>query len=179
MAEIYLGVSRADGSVAHVAMQLTGRFPRQPQGGWLPVDAKAGLWAREDTDANIEFELSRITRYWARMGDPAMVSWRRLSDAEHRMFDENRAHRNALEDVGGKIEHNMEKARVLHKELLRHQGIEQLLILDGKWTGATAQGKTADAEAIEAERQTIRDTMNDPRIDAAATLDDLKQIALS
>lgn len=176
--EIYIVVSRSDGSVAHIAFQTRGRFPSQPKGGWErdPEGDKGFGWKREATDANIEYELARHSANWGRMGDPTLVGWRRLSLEEHEMFNKDRVYRNALKDDGGKIKHDMPKARELHKARLRHLNGDKFMSLDRQWVDASASGKKSEADAIEAKRKALRDFVNDPRIDAAQTIEELKLI---
>lgn len=172
MSEIYILVSRTDGSVAHVAFQTEGRFPSRPLGGWTKAEGDQ-LWRRVPTDANIEFELSRVSRTWARLGDPTLVSWRQISPAEHAMFNQNRQHRDALEDVNGKLQHNMVKARELHRALIRHVNGSQFLTLDREWVSAFARNDLLAAAAVEAKRQAMRNVVNDPRIEAAKNIEEL------
>jgi hypothetical protein len=79
---------------------------------------------------------------------------------------------------GDTIAHNMPKARELHRHLLRHQRAEKLLVLDGAYNGAVANGDTVRAAAIEAKRGELRDLTKDPRIDAATTIDELAVVGL-
>lgn len=173
--ELYIGVSRSDGTVAHVAMQLEGRFPSRPRGGWTLVDG--ATWKREGSDANIEYELARINQNWVRTGDATMVGWRILSPAEHEMFNQNRQHRNALEDVGGKIQYNMVKARELHREFLRHYNGDKLIGLDREWVNASAAKDTLAVTAVEAKRAALAASVTDPRIEAAQTIEELLLVA--
>lgn len=173
--EIYLAVSRSDGSVAHVAFQTEGRFPSRPLGGWEKAPDKF-VWTREASDGNIEFELARVNANWSRMGDPVMVGWRRLSDEEHRVFETDRVYRDALTDVDGKLQHDMPKARALHKAYLRHQNGDRFMTLDREWVDKSARGDAAGAAAIEARRQALRDFVDDPRIEEAATVEELKRV---
>lgn len=179
--EIYIAVSRTDGSVVHVAFQTFMRCPVSPGGPWRPV---ANGWERDSSDANIEFELARFNRMWANAKDetglpapdPTMISWRRLSQAEHEMFNQNRHLRGALEDVGGKIQHNMPKARELHREHLRHYNGDKLIGLDREWVNASVEKNKAKIDAVEAKRKELADSVVDPRIDAAQTVEELLQV---
>lgn len=174
MNEVYIGIMLSNGTVAHMAFQTVGRFPTAPTSGGWSLQPQ-GIYIRVANDENIKQEVNRLAPVLA-VDDVNILSWRRLSDEEHEMFSTNRQHRNALEDVDGKISHNMVKAREIHKELLRHVGIEKLLMLDGKYNGAIAQSKDEQADSIEADRQSIRDVFDDPRIEAATTLEELKQV---
>lgn len=182
MAEVYIGISRDDGSVVHYAFQTFMRCPVNPGGPWRRVD---GGWERDASDANIEFDVMRLTRYWAsrkdEAGNPdpdaAMVGWRRLTQAEHDMFEQDRHYRDALEDTGGKIQHNMTKAAELHRARIRHDNGDKFLTMDREWVDAMARGDKLAADAVEAQRKAMRDSVNDPRINAARSIDDLKAIA--
>lgn len=178
MSEVYIGIERGDGTVAHMAFQTDGRFPSKPIGvGWAQFGN--GTWGRAPTDASIQAEVDRQSRAWAALGDAAAASWKRLSGAEHETFNRHRHHRDALEMVGGVIRHNMPKARELHRHLLRHQRAEKLLILDAAFNGATARGDQARAAALEAIRAELRDLTDDPRIDAAQTIDQLVAVGFT
>lgn len=191
MSELYVAATWSDGSVSHHAIQLEGRFPSQPKGGWSK--AEGGLaWKREATDANIEYEMARYAFYRMNTDGLGLMGWRRLSQAEHDLFEQDRpngkpttrpytggTYRNALVDRAGKIEHDIVKARDCCREELRRQRRNAMLVLDGQWMGATGQGKKAEADAVEAERQKWRDAPADPRIDAAGSVEELKQIKVA
>jgi len=173
MSEVYIGVSRSDGSVVHVAFQTVMRAAQKPTtGGWEGPDA-LGRYSRTASDVNIAVDISRFNEQWTQLGDPTLVGWRRLSDAEHEMFNQNRWHRNALEDVGGKIQHNMPKARQLHREMLQHYNGDKLLGLDRDWVNASIAKDNAKLKATEGKRKALADTVVDPRIEAAKTIEEL------
>jgi len=174
MSEVYIGISRTDGSVAHYAFQTEMRSSVAPKGPWRLADNER--WARESSDENIEFDVARLALYWGRMGDPLPVGWRRLSLAEHEQFNQDRDYRDALEDVGGKIQHNMPKARDLHRACLRHKNGDKFMQLDREWVNCSAVGDKQGADAVEAKRKALRDFVTDPRIDNATNLDELKRV---
>jgi hypothetical protein len=60
--------------------------------------------------------------------------------------------------------------------MIRKERKVTLRDLDAKWMRATGQKDNAAADAIEAERQKWRDAPADPRIDAAQSVEELKQI---
>jgi len=185
MSEVYVVATLNDGSVAHVAFQTEGRFPSQPKGGWRPK-ADGLTWERNASDANIEYELARIAQMLAvpekdRDGNilkPGRVlsGWRRITQSEHEQFERDRAYRAALVDRNGKIEHDIVKARQCHRDKLRHERANAMPLLDADWMRAAGQGK--DTGAVEAERQKWRDAPADPRIEAAQTVEELKQITV-
>lgn len=175
MAEIYLAVARTDGSVAHVSFQTDGRFPSQPLGGWRK-STQDFVWTRDQSDENIEYELARVNANWSRLGDPTMIGWKRLSAEEHAMFNADREYRDAMTLKAGKIEHDMPKARELHKARIRHLNGDKFMTMDREWVDANARGDTAEAAAVELRRKALRDAVNDPRIDEAKTLEELKVV---
>jgi hypothetical protein len=127
----------------------------------------------------IEAEVRRFeVEQWQRLDGLTVLRWRRIDADEHAMFNQHRHHRDAIEMQGDTIAHNMPKARELHRHLLRHQRAEKLLVLDGAYNGAVANGDTVRAAAIEAKRGELRDLTKDPRIDAATTIDELAVVGL-
>jgi hypothetical protein len=171
----------SNGMCYHYSFQTAGRFPFQPKGGWKLVAGT--LWEREASDENIEFDLGRAARVWAARDGAVIVKWRRLSSEEHQLFSQDRpgwgsVYRNALVDFGGKIVHDLPKARELHRGFLRKLRAAALPELDGQWMRAQGQNRKAEAEAIEAERQRWRDAPNNPNIETATTIDELKLIGV-
>jgi hypothetical protein len=123
------------------------------------------MWLREPTAENIDYEISRIPTF----AQP--VTWRLIKPED---IPQDRTYRNALRDRAGRLEHDVEAAKVLHREALRHARAAKFAELDAQWMKATGQGKRAEADAIEAERQRLRDLPADPAIEAATTIEDLK-----
>jgi hypothetical protein len=191
--EHYIAVTMSDGMVYHYAFQTQGRAfgPGSEKAGWTPT--KNGHFFRHPSDANIEYDLRKTEReQWnveRRHADGTVtppvriVHWRRLTEAEHLLFEAGRpAHadsfRNALVDRNGKIEYDIEKARECYREVLRYRRASAMLSLDNQWMRATGQGKKAEADAVEAQRQKWRDAPADPRIDSAQTVEELKLIGV-
>jgi hypothetical protein len=192
--EIYIAVSISDGSVYHYAFQLRGRAfgPSSALAGWMP--AQDGWFVRFPSKANIEFDLRKTEReQWnverrdsqgnVLHAAVQMVSWRVMSEAEHALFTEGRPgpctpYRNALVDRNGRIEHDMPKARECHRGHLRRMRGAVLDNLDRLHNRATGRKRHAEADAIEAKREALRNITDDPRIEAAQTIDDLKSITL-
>lgn len=175
MSEVYVVAQRSDGSVAHIAFQTTMRAPGRPVGPWS-LNETTGVWEREASDENIEFELARHSRQWSRLDGLTLVDWRRLSQSEHELFETDRTYRDAIELVGGTLQHNIVKARDLHRAALRHSNGDKFMLLDRQWVDASASGDVREAEAVEAKRKSLRDFVLDPRIDMAVNLDELKRI---
>ena len=176
--EIYLVARWSDGSVSHEAMQLDGRFPAQPtENGWRFVSD--GTWVRASNDANCAEYLVRVAQRRLDLDGVTLLGWRRITQQEHELFERDREYRNALEDVDGQCQHNMVKARELHRTCLRHQNGAKLLLLDREWVDCAAKGDTGGASAVEAKRQALRDALTDPQIEACTNVIELKQLLVS
>jgi hypothetical protein len=160
-------------------MQLDGRFPSQPQEpGWRlasEVDG-GGRWVRASSDKNIQDYMDRVAVGRLERDGVTLVGWRRLGDAEHQQFNQDRIYRDALEDKAGKLQYNIDKAKELHRAYLRHVNGDKFMVLDRQWVDAMASNKRQDADAIEAKRKAMRDRVNDPAIDAAQTIEELKAV---
>jgi hypothetical protein len=185
MSEVYIGVIVSSGEVYHVALQTELRSPARPRGdGWVFDDGR-GVWTNPLEDAYIEYFIALNERSWAHRkdsrGGPAydavsVVSWRRLTQAEHEQFNADRPYRNALRDNNGVIEYDIAAARECQRNRFRLQRSGKLPMLDILWMRAVAANDTELAAALEEERQLWRDAPIDPRIDAAQSVEELKQI---
>lgn len=175
MSELYLVLERSDRSVVHLAVALRVRAPAQPPGpGWS--QGADGYWNREVSSESLASEVRREERRWIELDGLTLVRWRVLSNAEHDWFADANYHaryRDAVEWVGDEIRHNMPKVRELHRHMIRHQRGEKMVALDGQWMRAIGQGDAAEAARIDAERQVLRDSTDNPAIDAAKTVDEL------
>ncbi len=171
MSEVYVGATMSDGMVYHVAFQDRVRMPHDPGPPWVGPDA-AGYYLRASSDENVAVELARYAPQWASRG-VTLVSWRRLTDAEHALFATQRSYRDALADVGGKIQHDMDRARALHRQQLRTSRAAKFADLDALWMRATGQGNALVAVTIEEQRQALRDLPQNKAIDQAVTVTDL------
>jgi hypothetical protein len=104
--------------------------------------------------------------------------WRVVDEAD---VPQDRSFRMAWFDEGaGKIAHDVVKVRDTHLERLRAERNDKLDALDREWMKATGQGKKADAEAIEAKRQALRDmpVTIASALEAAQTVEDVKAVKL-
>jgi hypothetical protein len=157
-------VAMKDGSTSVLYFLTQGRGNALPDGAvW--VNEGAGQWARPPRESMIAEEVKRSC--------PEYLAWHRVNPED---IPTDRTYRDAWHHDGETIAHDMAKAREIHRNKLRHERANVLVDLDGKWHRATGQGKKAEADAIEAQRQRWRDAPADPRIDAAQTVDDLKAI---
>lgn len=141
------------------------------------VDDHRGL-INAPLPANIEAAIATASKSWA-IADSHLIpvqSWRLI---QNYAADDTRYH-DARIDTGTAIEHDMAKARVIHLNLLRAQRATELVVLDDDWMRAFGQEKPTEVDAIEAQRQALRDMPVDlaPQIEAAQTIDELKAIKL-
>lgn len=156
-----------DSPVAIFAFVTEGDSPTLPSGAdWI----RPGVWERNPTDASVAAEL--------RKAFPGRTyTWRAIEITD---IQADSLYRNAWKDQGGKIAHDMVKARVMHMDALRVQRAEKLAELDAEWMRATGQGKKAEADTAEAKRQALRDAPVTlaPALEAARTIEDLRAITL-
>lgn len=79
--------------------------------------------------------------------------------------------------IDNKIEHDMSKARELHREKIRERRVDLFKPLDTELLIALGKPNNASQMArIENDKQKLRDAPADPRIDAATTLDELLSV---
>ena len=152
-------------------------YTTQGYGNVLPHGAN---WVSENCwnrPATPELIAEKVATNWAKAARPAPEKWRVMSPTEAEVL-KDRTYRNAFVDDGSSVKHDMGKAKELHRAHLRAERAERLGALDGQWMRAIGQGKKAEADAVEAERQVLRDAPADPRIDAAKTVDELKAVKL-
>lgn len=161
-----LSVHLEDGTFVIHYFIVTGRGSLLPKGAFW---SGPYTWTREPTDENIEDNLHNSFH------DRPYVSWRRLSKGD---IPADRTFRNAWEDNGQEIVHNLDKAKDLKRDYLRHERARAFPQLDAQWMRAVGQKRTQEAADIERRRQALRDAPADPRIDAAKTVEDLKAITL-
>jgi hypothetical protein len=88
----------------------------------------------------------------------------------------DRTFRNAWTHDGSRVTVDMPKARVLHMDHIRRARQPVLDQLDKDWMKATGQRKSAEADAIEAQRQVLRDIPQTLDLTQAATPDELKAL---
>lgn len=187
--ETYIAVTVNTGEVYHLALQDEIRAPSKPNGpGWRfdPKRGEHGMWVNQLPDAYVEYIIAKNERQWAHRKDSrvgpaintglAVVSWRKLTQAEHEQFNVDRRYRNALRDNAGKLEHCIVTARECHRNYMRRMRQNHLPMLDIQWSRAMAAGDIEHANAIELTRQRWRDCPIDPRIDAAQSVEELKVI---
>lgn len=87
----------------------------------------------------------------------------------------DRTFRNAWKAGKGRIEHDMNKCRAIHREALRAVRAPKLAKLDVEYMRALEGGNSQRQAEIAARKQVLRDVTKDPSIDAARTPTELKK----
>lgn len=132
-----------------------------------------GRWHRAMTAENIEAELARSTNL-------AGITWRQITTAELPLdyAKPKRLFRNCWRSNGGKVAVDMSLARDEHMTRVRRVRDGVLKRKDGDWMREFSRGNQAAADAIEAERQRLRDVPQaiDAAVKSAETPEDLKAI---
>lgn len=90
----------------------------------------------------------------------------------------DRTFRGAWVFSGNGIDHDMAKARAIHRDRMRAARAPLLAALDVEYQRADERGDAKAKADIAARKQTLRDAPADPRIEAANTIDELKAITL-
>ena len=97
---------------------------------------------------------------------------------EPQVIPADRTFRNAWAHGGDKVIHDMPKCREIWKDRLRAARTPKLSALDVEYLIADEKGDSVLKAQIVAKKQILRDVTSNPAIDAAATPEDLKAIAL-
>jgi len=164
---VKVAITQADDTVAIMSFITLGRGDMLPFGAeW--ADKAGAIWMREPTPANLEHEIGRT----AGLARP-VKGYRIVAEAE---VPTDRTFRNALRDRGGKLEVDMPEARKIHLDRIRVARVAKLTELDGEWMRATGQGKKAEADAVEVQRQKLRDLPATLGAEAARTPEELKAL---
>lgn len=127
----------------------------------------------DPTPENIEAELAKR---------PHMFAGATWEIVPNDYCDENtdRTYRNAWKHTkgSGKPDHDMPKAREIHRVYLRKARLAEFCRLDNEYRLADEAGDVKTKKEIGALRQKFRDVTVDPRIEAAQTVEELKALRL-
>jgi len=147
------------------------QFERGPMRGHrLPLGATwvdSAHWVREATPENIANEISRACPSEGMTDDgrvvqlPKVLSWRVIRKED---VPVDRSYRDAWVDDGSAVVHDLEKCRHIHRAQMREEVAARIHVLN-------VTGSKGDVK-----RQELVDAMDDPRIDAAQTLDELRLV---
>jgi hypothetical protein len=164
-----VAITLDDGTVALMSFITHGRGSILPYGAeWSKTP---GYWVRPATDDNIFQEISR-----AHAVGPQPVKYRIVDESE---IPADRTFRNALVDKGGKLMHDMDKAKELHRAKIRRHRVALFAENDLALMTAMADGDKPAIAAAKARRQELRDAPANPAIDAAQTTEELKAISVA
>jgi len=122
-------------------------------------------------DQDLDAEIDK----WAETADPA---WLPFTVTQCDQVPTDRAWRDAWAIQDGKVEVSIDKAREVHKARLRAAREPRLAALDVQYMRALESKDNTRAAAIVAEKQALRDITADPRIAAAATVEELAAVTL-
>lgn len=164
-----VAVTRSDGTVAILGFVTRGHGSVLPAGArW--VSQTDGIWEREANDGNI---FSLIVAMYA--AGPQPTGYRVVRESD---LPGDRSYREAWRDTGTVIDHDMVRAREIHLARVRVARVERLSELDNEWMRATGQGDRPAADAVEAERQRLRDLPTTLGVEACNTVEELKALGL-
>lgn len=172
MADLHEGqliaITFQDGSVGIMNFILDPNVPN-PEAliGWNRETGK-----REATPEAVQAEIDKSS-----FSRSPPVSWRYMEDHER---PSDRTYRDAWRDFGKDqgIGHDMEKAKDIHRDILRLARAKEFEGLDVQFMMALEQNDTATAQQVTSEKQVLRDITEDSRIDAATTVEELKALTL-
>lgn len=134
-------------------------------------------WLRSPTSEVIEHQILKWRALDSRAPRPAPLRWFIAKPSD---IPTDRTYRNAqvAHPTEAVVVHDLERARELHRDILRNERVERMLLLDYEWMAATRAKDQTAVDAVDAKKVELLDITNDPRIDAAQTIDDLKLVVL-
>ena len=88
----------------------------------------------------------------------------------------DRTFRDAWKKGNGKVVVDMPKARQIHMSRIRAARDKELARLDVEWLKKSAQRKSAEADAIELQKQALRDIPNTFDLSVASNPEELKKL---
>ena len=170
-----VAVTRVDGGVTVLRLIETEYCAPTPSERALGAPERRVLVRHDITPERVEEIISKYKwKDWKKH-----ASWR-FVDNDYVDEATDRTYRNAWKDAPGrnKPDHDMPKARDIHREILRQKRAASLETLDVEYQRADEAGDQQKKRDIAAQKQKLRDVTSHPRIEAAATVDDLKALTL-
>jgi hypothetical protein len=171
---VTVAVSRVDGGVTVMRVIKTSyRKPIEGEGSERVIRREVDV-----TPEYIELQIQRHVEGGNWIGDLAPTTWRIVPND---YLDETNEsdYRNAWKDTGkGKPEHDMVKARDIHRARLRKLRGNYLDALDAEYMRADEAGDNQAKKAVAAKKQKFRDVTQHPAIEAAQTAEELKACTL-
>lgn len=144
-----VAVVRQDGGVSIMSFIISGRGHILPDGAtW--VDQPRGIWSRLASRTLVQAEVSRAV--------PDAVSWNFVLDED---VPEDRVFRNALVMGADGLKYDVDRAKAVVLEEVRHDRAKKLAVLDVEFTKAAGAAMLSndftEARRVENERQALRD----------------------
>lgn len=124
---------------------------------------------RLDTESEEQFLARVISR-----AVPGGVAYEIIDDDP--ILHGDRTFRNALKCDGGKLSHDMEACRSIHMDRIRKARDAELAKLDVATIQAVGKGDDATRDAVEAEKQKLRDLPATFDLSAARSTEELKAL---
>jgi len=127
---------------------------------------------REGTPDEISAEIARASEGFPPDRLP-IIGWKEIREDEVLL---DRTFRDAWTTQGDKIEHNMAKARNIHRENMRRARAGKLDALDAEYMMADEAGDQQKKREVAVKKQALRDVTALPEIETAQTVEELKAI---
>lgn len=162
-------ITRADGGMT-VKKIIRTEFNEPQEGDEFPFPSLH----RDITPEFIEAELAKRPHMFANHQGWEIVPDDYVDDTTDRTFRNAWVHTKGK----GKPDHDMSKAREIHRVYLRKARLAEFCRLDNDYRIADEAGDVPEKRRIGAERQAFRDVTDDPRIEAAQNVDELKALRL-
>jgi hypothetical protein len=170
---VHVAVNLDNDTTAILTFMIRGTSPTLPSGAhW---SATPGVWERPPVDATLFAEITKAFPTVDQKGLPKpLVVGYKLVDFND--IPKDRTYRNALRHTEKGFQHDLAKAKEIHLGRIRRARETTLGKLDRDWMKATGQGNKPNADAIEAERQALRDLPVTVDLDSATTIEELKAL---
>ncbi len=169
---VTVAATRADGGLT------VSRFVTQEYRAPTTEDIAAGITTKVPNGRPKEITPEVVNKsYERREGNAAVVSWEFVPN-DYLGEDTDRTFRTAWVHARGrkKPDHDIAKAREIVRVHLRTVRLAEFCRLDTQYAQADEAGDQDAKKEIGALRQKFRDVTEDPRIDAAQTVDELKEL---
>lgn len=183
---VTVAVTRVDGGVT-VLKVITAEYQFYSDQNGRDVTRRTRTMHHEPTPEYIESLIAKryepIPDYpngvWHNGNGKRHVSWRIVPN-DYVDDTTDRTYRNAWKDAPGrnKPDHDMPKAREIHREHLRNARQPELDTLDIDFQRADERGDQNTKRTIATRKQKLRDVTDDARIESAATVEELKTLTL-
>jgi len=166
LSQVYVAITLEDGKTAVMGFLTRAQGVTLPHGArWS--DEESGWWLREPTQENIFAEVARVF--------PNATAFKQIDPNE---LPADRTYRDALAFDGRKFTHDMTVARDIHRDHLRHARAPLFEQNDLAIRDAQISGDRVKLTKAAARRDYLRNITADPRIDAAQSTDELKQVVI-